>query len=84
MILPAGEFFLFIEKPSKNHLVLIQSLRAPSGPVEQDGLKEIKILITNHCPDCDNVPGHFDINQAPQGWNNPKIYWKKLDDSECL
>ncbi len=58
--------------------------RAPSGPTEQDGPKEIKILITNHCPDCDNVPGHFDINQSPKGWKNPKIYWKKLDDSECM
>jgi len=33
--------------------------------------------------DGEQVPGHFDINQAPQGWNNPRIYWKKLDDSEC-
>lgn len=76
--------------------------------MEQDGAKSVKVLITNHCTDCDNVsclllllvwgrglgaggwvlmgmqvPGHFDINQAPQGWNNPRIYWKKLDDSEC-
>lgn len=29
------------------------------------------------------VPGHFDINAAPAGWDNPRIYWKKLDDSEC-
>ncbi|KAL6718437.1 hypothetical protein ACLMJK_004527 [Lecanora helva] len=57
---------------------------APSGPVQQTGPKEIKVLITNHCPDCDNVPGHFDINQAPTGWNNPRIYWKRLDDMECL
>ena len=31
----------------------------------------------------EQVPGHFDINAAPQGWNNPRVYWKKLDDSEC-
>ena len=57
--------------------------RAPSGSTSQTGPKEIKVLITNHCPDCDNVPGHFDINQAPLGWDNPRIYWQKLDDAAC-
>ncbi len=28
---------------------------APSGSVEQDGVKSVKVLITNHCTDCDNV-----------------------------
>ena len=51
--------------------------------MQQSGPTEIKILITNHCEDCDNVPGHFDINQAPAGWDNPRIYWKRLDDAEC-
>lgn len=32
----------------------------------------------------EQVPGHFDINSSPAGWNNPKIYWQKLDDEECL
>ena len=62
----------------------------PSGPVEQDGPSEIKIVITNHCPDCTminvdgQVQGHFDINHAPSGWNNPKIYYKQVDSSECM
>ena len=73
--------------------------------MQQSGPKSIKVLITNHCTNCDDVslfyasmldaggivadelvvkvPGHFDINQAPAGWNNPRIYWQKLDDSEC-
>ncbi|MCJ1455819.1 hypothetical protein MMC28_006175 [Mycoblastus sanguinarius] len=60
-----------------------------SGPYEQDGVKSIKILITNHCPNCGETSYgqelvHFDINAAPDGWNNPKIYWKQLDPSECL
>lgn len=61
----------------------------PSGPVEQDGPSQINILITNHCPDCTminvdgQVQGHFDINQAPGGWNNPEIYYMQVDPSEC-
>ena len=61
----------------------------PYGSEEQDGPSQIKILITNHCPDCSMVTvdgliqGHFDINDAPGGWNNPKIYYMQLDDSEC-
>lgn len=30
------------------------------------------------------VKGHFDINQAPDGWDNPRIYYKKLNDTECF
>ena len=62
----------------------------PSGPDEQDGPSQIKILITNHCPDCSmlnvdgQVQGHFDINNAPGGWNNPRIFYKQLDNSECM
>ena len=61
-----------------------------SGPDEQDGPSQIKILITNHCPDCSmisvdgQVQGHFDINNAPGGWNNPKIFYQQLDNSECM
>ncbi|KAF6219215.1 hypothetical protein HO133_005040 [Letharia lupina] len=60
-----------------------------SGNEEQDGPSQIKILITNHCPDCaminvtGQVQGHFDINLAPGGWDNAKIYYMQLDDSEC-
>ena len=61
-----------------------------SGPDEQDGPAQIKILITNHCPDCSmvnvdgQVQGHFDINDAPGGWNNPRIFYRQLDNSECM
>ena len=57
--------------------------RVPSGNTQQSGPSEIKILITNHCEDCDEVPGHFDINAAPSGWDNPRVYWKRVDDVEC-
>ncbi|KAI4203998.1 MAG: hypothetical protein LQ348_001331 [Seirophora lacunosa] len=53
------------------------------GPDNQVGTQEIKIMIVNHCMDCDKVPGHFDINESP-GWDNPKIWWKELPASECL
>ncbi|KAL9599908.1 MAG: hypothetical protein Q9219_003541 [cf. Caloplaca sp. 3 TL-2023] len=53
-----------------------------TGPDDQDGPKEIKVMIVNHCTDCGEVPGHFDINASP-GWNNPRIWWKALDPSEC-
>ena len=62
----------------------------PSGPVVQTGPTQIKVLITNHCPDCSmvnvdgQVQGHFDINNAPSGWNNPKIFYQELDNSECM
>lgn len=39
-------------------------------------------MIVNHCIDCSQVEGHFDINYSP-GWDNPEIWWKKLPDSEC-
>ncbi|KAI4161719.1 MAG: hypothetical protein L6R39_000011 [Caloplaca ligustica] len=53
-----------------------------TGPDNQEGPKEIKVMIVNHCMDCGEVPGHFDINNSP-GWNNPQIWWKPLDPSEC-
>ena len=62
----------------------------PSGPEVQNGPSQIKILITNHCTDCTminvdgQVQGHFDINNAPGGWNNPRIFYMQLDDSECM
>jgi len=67
-------------------LTLPPTIRKYTGDVLQVGPKEIKVLITNHCPDCDDVAGHFDINQEPNkvGWNNPKIFWKKLDYTECM
>lgn len=40
-------------------------------------------MIVNHCMDCSKVPHHFDINAAPMGWDNPQIWWKKVDMSEC-
>ncbi|KAL8970289.1 MAG: hypothetical protein Q9197_003886 [Variospora fuerteventurae] len=52
------------------------------GPGNQNGPKEIKIIVVNHCMDCDDVDYHFDIHGSP-GWNNPKIWWKPLDASEC-
>lgn len=61
----------------------------PSGPVVQTGPSEIKVLIVNHCPDCSmmnvigQTQGHFDINNMTVGWNNPKIYYQQLDNSEC-
>ena len=57
--------------------------RTPTGNVNQGGPSEIKVMITNHCTNCDEVPGHFDINDAPAGWDNPKIYYKQLDPSAC-
>ena len=57
--------------------------RVPVGSNDQGGPDEIKVMITNHCSNCDEVAGHFDINAAPGGWDNPKIYWKQLDPSEC-
>lgn len=60
-----------------------------SGNEEQDGPSQINVLITNHCPNCTminvdgQVQGHFDINNAPSGWDNPKIYYMQVDDSEC-
>lgn len=78
-----------------------------TGPNDQEGPQEIKIMIVNHCLDCNKVnfrflrtpinnrkaqftneastikvEGHFDINNSP-GWNNPQIWWKPLDASEC-
>lgn len=53
-----------------------------TGPNDQDGASDIKVMIVNHCEDCNEVPGHFDINNSP-GWNNPQIWWKALDPSEC-
>ncbi|CAD6581614.1 MAG: hypothetical protein ASARMPREDX12_000610 [Alectoria sarmentosa] len=61
-----------------------------SGNEEQDGPTQINVLITNHCPDCTmvsvdgQVQGHFDINNAPPGWDNPKIYYMQLADSACM
>lgn len=72
---------------STNHKLTAPVItRKYTGDVKQVGPKEIKVLITNHCPDCDDAPGHFDINQEPQkvGWNNPRIFWKKLDYTECM
>ncbi|KAI4148308.1 MAG: hypothetical protein LQ341_001624 [Variospora aurantia] len=54
----------------------------PVGPNNQVGLQEIKVMIVNHCDNCRDVPGHFDINESP-GWDNPMIWWKALPDSEC-
>lgn len=60
-----------------------------SGNEEQDGPSQINILITNHCPDCTmitvdgQVQGHFDINNAPNGWSNPRIYYMQVVDSQC-
>ncbi|KAM0798660.1 hypothetical protein BDR22DRAFT_891060 [Usnea florida] len=65
------------------------SCAVPSGPEVQTGPSEIKVLIVNHCPNCSmmnvngQVQGHFDINNMNAGWNNPKIYYKQLDNSEC-
>ena len=56
--------------------------RTPTGTSSQPD-NEIKVMITNHCQDCKTVPGHFDINNAPAGWDNPKIYYKQVDASEC-
>ncbi|KAL9027058.1 MAG: hypothetical protein Q9196_004359 [Gyalolechia fulgens] len=53
-----------------------------TGPDDQKGPSEIKVMIVNHCMDCGNVEGHFDINNSPE-WNNPQIWWKALDPSEC-
>ena len=64
-------------------MLTCHQIRAPSGSPDQGGTKSIKVLITNHCEDCDEVPGHFDINNAPAGWDNPRIYYKMLDPSEC-
>ena len=99
MILLAREYYPRIYRSTTFVCVCVCSadgfsLRAgcslPSGPDEQDGPPQIKILITNHCPDCTminvdgQVQGHFDINNAPGGWNNPKIFYKQLDNSECM
>ena len=62
----------------------------PSGNEVQGGPSQIKVLITNHCPDCTmvsvdgQVQGHFDINNAPGGWDNPKIYYQQIDNSQCM
>ncbi|KAL9009605.1 MAG: hypothetical protein Q9173_005379 [Seirophora scorigena] len=53
-----------------------------TGPVAQSGTKEIKVMVVNHCMDCNKVDYHFDIHGSP-GWDNPKIWWKPLDPSEC-
>ncbi|KAL8990406.1 MAG: hypothetical protein Q9177_000936 [Variospora cf. flavescens] len=45
----------------------------PVGPNNQVGLQEIKVMIVNHCDNCRDVPGHFDINASP-GWDNPMIW----------
>jgi len=29
--------------------------RVPTGPIEQDGPTQIKVVITNQCPNCDEV-----------------------------
>ena len=51
----------------------------PSGPADQGGPDEIKVIIMNHCTDCNKVAGHFDINTASVGWDNQEIFWKQLD-----
>lgn len=62
----------------------------PSGNVEQDGPAQIKVLITNHCPDCSmanatgQAQGHFDINNMTAGWSNPRVYYMQIGDGECL
>ncbi|KAL8712492.1 MAG: hypothetical protein Q9220_003340 [cf. Caloplaca sp. 1 TL-2023] len=54
---PCGSCYSIVQsgKPYCNPDPYDPKCGAPSGPVEQDGLKSIKILITNHCIDCDNV-----------------------------
>lgn len=70
-----------------------QASRTASGSDVQNGPTEVKILITNHCPNCNEVNAdgspidHFDINDAPggpSGWDNPRIYWQQLPDEDCL
>ena len=105
---PCGSCFSIIQSgtPYCNPNPWDPACGAPGGNIAQSGPKSIKVLITNHCTNCDDVsigavfgpcsggvradecvqqvPGHFDINQAPGGWDNPRIYWKQLDNSECL
>lgn len=59
----------------------IASPKGPGGPAVQGGVKEIKVVVVNQCMDCS--PVQFDINAAPAGWDNPKIWFKQLDPSEC-
>lgn len=64
--------------------------KTPSGNVEQDGPPQIKVVITNHCPNCSmvnvtgQVEGHFDINNMKAGWSNPRIYYQQIANEECL
>ncbi|KAL8749316.1 MAG: hypothetical protein Q9184_006857 [Pyrenodesmia sp. 2 TL-2023] len=59
-------------------------IRVAPGPDAQGGdTDEIKVMVVNHCMDCSKVPHHFDINAAPVGWDNPQIWWKRVDMSEC-
>ena len=30
-----------------------------------------------------HLQNQFDINGSPAGWDNPKVYFKKIDDSAC-
>ncbi|KAI4112491.1 MAG: hypothetical protein LQ345_006365 [Seirophora villosa] len=62
--------------------LMTDSYRVSTGPAAQSGTKEIKVMVVNHCMDCDKVDYHFDIHGSP-GWDNPKIWWKPLDPSEC-
>ena len=83
------------ESPAYNSVLLCSAdglfgWSVPSGNEVQGGPSQIKVLITNHCPDCTmlnvdgQVQGHFDINQAPGGWDNPKIYYQQIDNSQCM
>jgi RNA polymerase subunit RPABC4/transcription elongation factor Spt4 len=58
------------------------------GGKTQSGPRNILVMITNQCRDC--VPSatkgdfHFDILNAPQGWDNPNVFFKKVESSRCL
>ncbi|KAI4089243.1 MAG: hypothetical protein LQ344_005538, partial [Seirophora lacunosa] len=62
--------------------LMTDSYSVSTGPAAQSGTKEIKVMVVNHCMDCNKVDYHFDIHGSP-GWDNPKIWWKPLDPSEC-